>query len=458
MEGFLWFISIVLFLMLWSTNRDYTSLKKEVGKVDDYLDRRTKSLDQIYAYRKRTLDEREARIDEQESKSKKAIDAYITHVAEEKKAEVQKEIDKLNETRKAFHEKKEFLYQFLSSKISDFPIVASVIADYEEARDHCIAESLERKKRPAKSAAEERRSFRAEKRALIQENKAYKWELEYIRNLLPWLADLEDEPIEPTTSYENPYYKDSDAAGYWLTPEEYQKLPDTEKYQRALDRYKKRKKTNAEIGRDYERYIGYLYEKDGYTVTYYGIERGLDDLGRDLICIKGDKVHIVQCKCWSNKKKKVIREKHLNQLYGTVVAYKVARSMGITIDDLAKITSDELQIMGQGNLDLYSITPVFCSTVPFSPTALAFAKILDIRCRVKPLDDYPMIKCNISRTGERIYHLPFDQQYDKTIITPVDGECYAWTVEEAEKKKFRRAKRWKGNAPTQQSSPAKLQP
>ena len=115
----------------------------------------------------------------------KAIDAYITHVADEKKAEVQKEIDKLNETRKALHEKKAFLYQFLSSKISDFPIVASVIADYEEARDRCIAESLERKKRPAKSAAEERRSFRAEKRALIQENKAYKWELEYIRNLLP---------------------------------------------------------------------------------------------------------------------------------------------------------------------------------------------------------------------------------------------------------------------------------
>ena len=140
------------------------------------------------------------------------------------------------------------------------------------------------------------------------------------------------------------------------------------------------------------------------------------------------------------------------------MAYKVARSMGIKIDDLAKITSDELKIMGQGNLDLYTITPVFCSTVPFSPTALAFAKILDIKCRVKPLDNYPMIKCNISRRGEKIYHLPFDQQYDKTIITPADGECYALTVEEAEKKGFRRAKRWKGNTTTQQSSPAKPQP
>lgn len=454
MEGFLGVVSVFLFAMFWSTNRDYNILKKEVGKVDDYLERRTKSQDQIYSYRKRTLEEKEVAIEQLKQIREAEIQQELS-VATNKIRMMEQE---LNQKKELLQQKTNLVQQFLNAKISDFPIVATVIADYETAKDEHIAHMLETKKRRAFKASDEVRDIRAEKRALIQENKAYKWELEYIRNLLPWLADLEDEPIEPTTSYENPDYKDSDAVGYWLTPEEYQKLPDTEKYQRALDRYKKRKKTNAEIGRDYERYIGYLYEKDGYTVTYYGIERGLDDLGRDLICIKGDKVHIVQCKCWSNKKKKVIREKHLNQLYGTVVAYKVARSMGITIDDLAKITSDELQIMGQGNLDLYSITPVFCSTVPFSPTALAFAKILDIRCRVKPLDDYPMIKCNISRTGERIYHLPFDQQYDKTIITPVNDECYAWTVEEAEDKGFRRAKRWKGNTSIQKPSPAKPQP
>ena len=418
MEGFLGFLSVILAFMYWGKRGDYEDLRSKVGSIDAY-----KITTQIDVERHRKWN-----------------------------------MEMLKEKEESVDQKQKLLQQFLNAKISDFPVVATIIADYETAKDAHIAHMLEIKKRRALKASKEVRTIRAEKRALIQENKAYKWELEYIRNLLPWLSDLEDEPIEPTTSYENPDYKDSDAAGYWLTPEEYQKLPDTEKYQRALDRYKKRNKTSSEIGRAYERYIGYLYEKDGYTVTYYGIERGLDDLGRDLICIKGDKVHIVQCKCWSNKKKKVIREKHLNQLYGTVVAYKVARSMGITIDDLAKITSDELQIMGQGNLDLYTITPVFCSTVPFSPTALAFAKILDIKCRVKPLDNYPMIKCNISRTGEKIYHLPFDQQYDKTIITPADGECYALTVEEAEKKGFRRAKRWKGNTPTQQSSPAKPQP
>ena len=417
MEGFLGFLSVILAFMYWGKRGDYEDLRSKVGSIDAY--KITTQID-IERHRKWNMEMRQ-------------------------------------EKEKTVDQKQKFLQQFLNAKIADFPVVATVIADYETAKDEHIAHMLETKKRRAFKAPDEVRAIRAEKRALIQENKAYKWELEYIRNLLPWLADLEDEPIEPTTSYENPYYKDSDAAGYWWTPEEYQKLPDTEKYQRALDRYKKRKKTNAEIGRDYERYIGYLYEDDGYTVTYYGIERGLDDLGRDLICIRGNEVHIVQCKCWSNKKKKMIREKHLNQLYGTVVAYKTAKSMGITIDDLANITGDKLLTIRQGNLDLYSITPVFYSTVPFSPTALAFAKILDIECHVTPLDDYPMIKCNISRTGERIYHLPFDQQYDKTIITPVDGECYAWTVEEAEDKGFRRAKRWKGNTSIQKPSPAKTQ-
>ena len=60
---------------------------------------------------------------------------------------------------------------------------------------------------------------------------------------------------------------------------------------------------------------------------------------------------------------------------------------------------------------------------------------------------YPCIKCNISISGEKIYHLPFDQQYDKVKING-RGECYVGTILEAEKKGFRRAFRWKGNKDT----------
>ena len=61
-----------------------------------------------------------------------------------------------------------------------------------------------------------------------------------------------------------------------------------------------------------------------------------------------------------------------------------------------------------------------------------------------PLRRYPIIKCNVSlRDGEKIYHLPFDQQYDRTLIEYKD-ECYVETVAEAEALGFRRAFRWRG--------------
>jgi hypothetical protein len=61
----------------------------------------------------------------------------------------------------------------------------------------------------------------------------------------------------------------------------------------------------------------------------------------------------------------------------------------------------------------------------------------------EPLGEFPRIKCNIN-TGEtgqktKIYHLPMDQQYDRTIVGNQDGEFYAFTVKEAEDAGFRRA-------------------
>ena len=58
----------------------------------------------------------------------------------------------------------------------------------------------------------------------------------------------------------------------------------------------------------------------------------------------------------------------------------------------------------------------------------------------EPIGDFPRIKCNISgRDSEKIYHLPFDQQYDRTVIEPHKGEFFAYTVKEAEEAGFRRA-------------------
>ena len=75
------------------------------------------------------------------------------------------------------------------------------------------------------------------------------------------------------------------------------------------------------------------------------------------------------------------------------------------------------------------------------------ARIQQLGIRVEeqfPLTEYPRIKCNVARqTGERIYHLPFDQQYDTTVIEPERGERWAETCAEAEQDGFRRAWRWR---------------
>jgi hypothetical protein len=62
-------------------------------------------------------------------------------------------------------------------------------------------------------------------------------------------------------------------------------------------------------------------------------------------------------------------------------------------------------------------------------------------------EPYPCIKCNVAHlSGEKIYHLPFDQQYDSTVVDNQSGEFYAMTVAEAEGKGFRRAFRWMGGS------------
>ena len=66
----------------------------------------------------------------------------------------------------------------------------------------------------------------------------------------------------------------------------YEGLTPSEKLQKMLDWYWNRpSKSNWQIGRDYERYIGYLYETKGWNVYYHG-KKGFEDLGRDLICKK----------------------------------------------------------------------------------------------------------------------------------------------------------------------------
>ena len=211
--------------------------------------------------------------------------------------------------------------------------------------------------------------------------------------------------------------ENTDRTRLYLSAEEYHSLSVAERNQLALDRYLQNRKSKWQVGRDYEMYIGYLCEEKGYDVKYTGIIEKLEDMGRDLIATKGKDVVIIQCKNWS--KEKTIHEKHVFQLFGTLVQY-------------------QLEKKAKGN-----VIGVFVTTTTLSNTAHRVAEHLGIIIKENiPLGEFPRIKCNINRqSGEKIYHLPFDQQYDSSIIEKNTEECYALTVQEAESKGFRRAMR-----------------
>ena len=248
----------------------------------------------------------------------------------------------------------------------------------------------------------------------------------------PWLCDYADLTVEEILAglrldedVGKAIDQGEDPVQIFLSPGEWASLDTVARNQCALDRYLERTRARSAwaAGIEYERYVGFCYEREGWKVEYHGATRGREDLGIDLICTKSDQTLIVQCKRLSVDKGIPVRENVLGQLFGSARFFAYER-----------------------NCPLESVTPVLVTSFELSPTARRFASALGVTVRERePLKDYPRIKCNISRsTGERIYHLPFDQQYDYTVVERDHGEKYVFSVAEAEANGFRRAFRWRG--------------
>jgi hypothetical protein len=327
------------------------------------------------------------------------------------------------------------IQRICKEKSVGFPWLEEKLAEYEEYYDLRIAAFLKTKKHPAESASENLKRIAKENRTLKAQFKITKNFVTYYESLFPWLTDyvgenLDDLLIQVTKDEED---QNEDPVKKFITTSEYNNLTNAERNQRALERYWRSRKDNWMIGRDYERYIGYTFEIKGFNVRYQGIIEGREDLGRDLICKIGDTTQIIQCKYWSTEK--VIHENHINQLFGTTVKYILDH---YRIRNKAEVFS----IISSGKV----IGKLITSTI-LSDTAKRFADSLGIQYLEKTGMDYnyPCIKCNISRLeSEKIYHLPFDQQYDKTLIEFNRGEKYVSSVIEAENLGFRRAWRWFG--------------
>lgn len=316
-------------------------------------------------------------------------------------------------------------FESTKSNLTAIPYMAGIMADYETYGLEHLAKELDwgydmKRANKVKSI----REIRRDARMMVEKYKEAEYQLEYLLVLYPNLADVIECDFKKLPISRLDEISDYDAARDYLSKEEYSALDRITRNQLALDRYKKsRNKTKWQIGRDYEMYVGFKYAQNGYEINYFGSYMGMEDLGRDLIAKKDGKTLIIQCKYWSTNKK--IHEKHINQLYGTTVCYCI-----------------------ENNLKHSDVQGVLVTNTTLSDTAKKMAKYLGIiYIEDYETGDYPCIKCNIGHgeMGEsRIYHLPFDQQYDATKITK-KGEFYAMTVAEAEAAGFRRAFKWFGN-------------
>jgi len=195
---------------------------------------------------------------------------------------------------------------------------------------------------------------------------------------------------------ENEKEPELDPALLYLTTGERESnaLTRTEKFQRAL----------TVIGQG-QMALGNGRDTNGTSATghhamvskleYHGIAYGFEDLGRDLICIKGDDIRASNASVWSAVKSST--KTHL-PAHRNWIMYESTRTIDQSCSKNQKI------IRG-------------CSLQRISPIPPAkFASNPGVRIvQNLPLGRYPRNQVHVSLREVRKY-LPFDQQYDRTLI------------------------------------------
>lgn len=337
--------------------------------------------------------------------------------------DLQKEIEFL---RRGISEKDELYNNLKLHDNKSVSKITSLYADFLLVQYDISSNYLRTKTHPARIEALRIKELKSQSKAHLEQFRQMMYKYEMLLQLFPELSNYVDDfeaikQLGNVSSLES-LLDDYDRVQFYVSKEEYAKLSTNERNQLALDRYIKGQKSKWQIGRDYELYCGQKYEKENWNVEYIGMEKKLNDMGRDLIAIKENIHHVIQCKYWSREK--IIHEKHITQLFGTTIEYGM---------DLPE------------NL---IITPVFITNIQLSESAKRFAKKLGVIINENiPIEEFSRIKCNVNRdeygSESKIYHLPFDQQYDKTKINKKE-EFYAFSVKEAVDAGFRRAYRYYG--------------
>jgi hypothetical protein len=417
-------------------SRNYDELKKELTSLLSFIKQAEVTFDDA---RQKLVEP----VKIEKEKAKNELQKYreeMKYQIEDKRKDLSKLVEKYIKG-----EERNAVVQLADEKAKGFPWLVNAYNEFFSLQDMRMADYLEVKQHPAIKAAEEHRQISKERREAEKAARNYAYIVDYCKYLAPWLDDyigLETQELDKIikdihTTWEKKEKEFDEEVKRQYGPK-YGALTPIDKLQRKLDWYwNKPNKSDWQLGRDYERYVGYLYELQGWKVNYHGKE-GFEDLGRDLICKKDNAVEIIQCKRWAQNKQ--IHEKHIYYLLGTTIEYY--------LDNLAD--SENLQISLLPELiNKKQVIPKLVSTAQISDRAEQAAKVLGvvIEKTLFPniIPPYPSIKCNVSRrTGEKIYHLPFDQQYDTVLVEEEKLECFAGTVMDAEKMGFRHAHHWKG--------------
>ena len=243
----------------------------------------------------------------------------------------------------------------------------------------------------------------------------YQYKYEYLLSIYPELRVYKNDD-----AYINYMHEEEKRCNIknWLTDEEYNHLSEVGREQLAVDRYitSSSKWTDWEKGRNYEIYCAYILFNEGYDIIQEGLNKKLEDKGRDIIAVhqKTGKTLIVQCKNWIG----YVRENIVFQLFGSYAQWLV----------------DNDRKLGDKSVEAWLYV-----TGPLSDEAQRCAQKLDVHVRHLPMEKFPAIKCNVNHnTGQLIYHFPFDRHYDLVKIN-ARGKGYKFSVAEAINEGFRRA-------------------
>ncbi|WP_338622686.1 hypothetical protein [Selenomonas sp. TAMA-11512] len=177
-----------------------------------------------------------------------------------------------------------------------------------------------------------------------------------------------------------------------------------------IDGWEKRKESarqkRIEAGACYERYIGFLSEEKGFSTIYYGILKGFDDHGIDLICARDKRIYIAQCKYWNPRYRKVN--------YKTIL-YLIGSTFWFYSTYISKDIKDFADAMSQKKI----IPLLVVSHKVTDPAILALSKRLGVILIEKPMrrqmNKTPIKYAASILSNETSYITPSDSKTDYVI-------------------------------------------